>query len=201
MIERDQGRKTLICVRQTGERDIQPRLVQALEAAGLARRRVCAPHLRRRNARTWIKNHAHEFDVLLTNARLVEVGLNLTMFNTAILYEFEWSLYVLWQFMRRLYRPGASKRVKLFFPVYKDALEESALDLLGHKMLAAQTLYGDDVGGALVEELDDGDLLGDLVRKALGKLNIGRAEGIFSIGSKPVVTPSPMGSPVMRARR
>ena len=61
------------------------------------------------------------------------------MFSTAILYEFEWSLYVLWQFMRRLYRPGASKRVKLFFPVYKDTLEESALDLLGHKMLAAQT--------------------------------------------------------------
>jgi hypothetical protein len=64
-------------------------------------------------------------------------------------------------------------------------------------MLAAQTFYGDEVGGALVEELDDGDLLTDLVRKALGKLNVGRAEGIFSIGSKPVVTPSPMGSPTV----
>jgi len=31
----------------------------------------------------------------------------------------------------------------------------------------------------------------------LGKLNVGRAEGIFSIGSKPVVTPSPIGSPVV----
>jgi hypothetical protein len=49
----------------------------------------------------------------------------------------------------------------------------------------------------LVEELDEGDLLGDLVRKALGKLNIGRSEGVFSIGNKPVVTPSPLGSPTL----
>ena len=196
LLERDHGFKTLIGVRQTGERDIQPRLVEALEAAGL-RAGILRPSLAPAKRATWIKNHAHEFDVLLTNARLVEVGLNLTMFSTAILYEFEWSLYVLWQFMRRLYRPGASKRVKLFFPVYKDTLEESALDLLGHKMLAAQLFYGDNVGGALVEELDEGDLLGDLVRKALGKLNIGRSEGVFSIGNKPVVTPSPFGSPTL----
>ena len=53
------------------------------------------------------------------------------------------------------------------------------------------------MGGALVDELDDGDLLSDLVRKAMGKLNIGRAEGIFSIGNKPAVTPSPIGSPTL----
>ena len=52
---------------------------------------------------------------------------NLTMFNTAILYEFEWSSVRALEFMRRPYRPGASKRVQLFFPVYKDTLEESAL--------------------------------------------------------------------------
>ena len=196
LIERDQGCKTLIFVRQTGERDIQPRLVQALEAVGL-HAGILRPSLAPAKRATWIKHHAHEFDVLLTNARLIETGLNLTTFNTGIFYEDEWSLSVLWQAMRRLYRPGASKRVKLLFPVYKDTLEESALDLLGHKMLAAQLFYGDSVSGALVEELDDGDLLSDLVRKALGKLNVGRAEGIFSIGSKPVVTPSPLGSPTV----
>ena len=90
LIERDQGYKTLIGVRQTGTRDIQPRLVQALEASGL-RAGILRPSLAPAKRATWIKNHAHEFDVLLTNARLVEVGLNLTMFNTAILFEFEWS--------------------------------------------------------------------------------------------------------------
>ncbi len=194
--ERDQGRKTLLYVRQTGERDIQPRIAQALKTSGL-RVGILRPSLAPARRAPWIKAHAHEFDVLLTNARLVEVGLNLTMFSTAIVYETEWSLYTLWQSMRRLYRPGAPLPVKLYFPVYADTQEESALDLLGHKMLAAQVFYGDEVGGALVDELDDGDLLNDLVRKALGKLNVGRAEGIFSIGNLPATTPSPIGSPTI----
>jgi hypothetical protein len=194
LTELHQGRKTLIYVRQTGERDIQPRLAQALEASGLRvgiLRSTLAPARRA----SWIKAHVNQFDVLLTNARLVEVGLNLTMFSTAIFYEFEWSLYTLWQSMRRLYRPGAPLPVKLYFPVYTGTQEEAALDLLGHKMLAAQVFYGDEVGGALVDELDDGDLLSDLIRKAMGKLNVGRAEGLFSIGNSPLNTPSPIGSP------
>ncbi len=144
---------------------------------------------------TWLKNHADEFDVLLSNARLIEVGLNLTMFNTEIFYEAEFSLYVLWQALRRLYRPGAPKKVRAFFPCYASTLEENLIDLMGHKMLSAQTFYGDEVGGALVEEVDDGDLLGDLVRKALGQLQIRRTEGLFTLGNQPVVTQSPLGSP------
>jgi hypothetical protein len=62
-------------------------------------------------------------------------------------------------------------------------------------MLAAMTLYGDEISGALVEEGDEGDLMSDLVRKALGTLSVGRAEGIFSLGSDQLVTGSPMGSP------
>ena len=142
-----------------------------------------------------MKTHADRFDVLLSNARLVETGLNLTMFATAIYYELEFSLYVVWQSMRRLYRPGAPLPVKVYFPVYEDTLEEHALDLIGAKMLAAMTLYGDEVSGALVDEGDEGDLLGDLVRKALGGLQVGRAESIFSLGNDQLVTNSPMGSP------
>lgn len=104
LLERDEDRKTLIFVRQTGTRDIQPRLTLALQMAGL-RVGVLRPSLAPNRRGTWLKNHADEFDVLLSNARLIEVGLNLTMFNTKI-YEAEWSLYVLWQALRRLYRPG-----------------------------------------------------------------------------------------------
>ena len=49
LLERDQGFKTLIGVRQTGERDIQPRLVEALEAAACGPA-FCAPHWPRPNA-------------------------------------------------------------------------------------------------------------------------------------------------------
>ena len=82
--------------------------------------------------------------------------------------------------------------MKIAFVVYPDF---TALDLIGAKMLAAQVMYGDEVGGALADELDEGDLIGDLVRKALGDLQVGRAEGIFSLGNDQLVTDSPIGSP------
>jgi len=189
-----QGRKTLVYVRQTGTRDIQPRLQAVLEARGL-RVGILRPSLAPVKRATWIKQNAPKFDVLLTNARLVEVGLNLTMFATAIFYELEWSLYTLWQAMRRLYRPGAPLPVKLYFPVYTGTMEEKVIDLMGAKMMAAQAFYGDEVGGALVEDGDTGDLLEDLVRSAMGDLKIGRAEGLFSLGNDLLVTESPMGSP------
>jgi hypothetical protein len=192
--ERAQGRKVLVCVRQTGERDIQPRLSEVLSQHGL-RVSILRPSLAPAKRATWLKDHAESMDVLLTNARLIEVGLNLTMFSTAVFAELDFSLYTAWQAMRRLYRPGAPRPVKLYFPVYEDTLEEHALDLIGAKMLAAQVMYGDEVGGALVDELDEGDLIGDLVRKALGNLQVGRAEGIFSLGNDQLVTDSPIGSP------
>lgn len=56
-------------------------------------------------------------------------------------------------------------------------------------------IYGDEVGGALVDEDDDGDLLNDLVRKALGQIEVGRSEGLFAIGNNRMATESPLGSP------
>ena len=44
----------------------------------------------------------------------------------------------------------ANQPVKAVFAVYKDAMEAQALALMGRKMRAAQTLYGDEVGGAIV---------------------------------------------------
>jgi hypothetical protein len=187
------GRKVLVYVRQTGERDIQPRLAELLKARGL-RAAILRPSLAPAKRATWIKQHADKIDVLLTNSRLVEVGLNLTTFATGIFYETEWSLYTLWQAMRRLYRPGAARPVQMYFPVYEGTLEEAALNLLGAKMKAAQIFYGDEVGGALIEDEDDGDLLHGLLRQALGDVQVGRAEALFAPEPGQVDTDSPIGS-------
>ncbi len=195
--EQFSGRKVLVYVRQTGQRDIQPRLADMLKSQGL-RPAILRPSLAPARRATWIKQNAEKMDVLITNSRLVEVGLNLTMFSTGIFFEAEWSLYVLWQAMRRLYRPGAPRPVHMYFPVYEGALEESALDLLGAKMKAAQIFYGDEVGGALVEEEDESDLLHSLLRRALGETEVGRAEGLFTSGKSQTemvaTTDSPIGS-------
>jgi hypothetical protein len=43
-------------------------------------------------------------------------GLNLRRFATAVFYEIEWSLPILWQALRRVYRPGAPLPVRVLFP-------------------------------------------------------------------------------------
>jgi hypothetical protein len=197
--EHFKGRKTLVYVRQTGERDIQPRSWKSC-GRGL-RPAILRPSLAPAKRATWIKQNAEKMDVLVTNSRLVEVGLNLTTFSTGIFYEAEWSLYTLWQAMRRLYRPGAPRPVQMYFPVYEGALEEGALDLLGAKMKAAQIFYGDEVGGALIEDEDESDLLHSLLRHALGDIAVGRAEGLFAPGDGQMVTDSPIGSPTALSPR
>jgi hypothetical protein len=82
------GRKSLVFVRQTGERDIQERLAELLQKAGPRveiLRLMIAPNKRI----DWLKKRAGSIDVLLTNSKLVEAGLNLVMFPTAIFYEIE----------------------------------------------------------------------------------------------------------------
>lgn len=200
--EKYAGRKVLVYVRQTGTRDIQDRLVAALETKGL-KVGVLSPTITPAKRAEWMKKSAAKYDVMLTNARLVEVGLNLTMFSTAVFYELEWSLYIIWQAMRRLYRPGAPLPVKLYFMVYENTLEETALDMIGAKMMAAQVFYGDEISGALSDETDNGNLLNDIVRKAMGELKVGRAEGIFSkpFTDNAVYSESPMGNPTIKSVR
>ena len=66
--------------------------------------------------------------------------------------EIEYSLYTLWQAVRRVWRLGQTKPVKAIFSVYSEAMEARALALMGQKMKAAQLLYGDEVGGAIVPQ-------------------------------------------------
>lgn len=189
--ERDEGRKSLVFIRQTGKRDIQPHVAGILQEQGL-RVGVLSPAIEPRRRVTWIEKHASQIDVLLTNARLVKVGLNLRMFATAIFFEMEWSLPVVWQAMRRVYRPGAPLPVRILFPAYENTLEERALNLMGQKMRAAQLFYGDTVASALCDE-EENDFLNDLILSVLKDERLERATNIFATQND--MTASPLGSP------
>jgi hypothetical protein len=191
LAERRAGRKSLVFIRQTSKRDVQPHVAEVLQEHGL-RVDVLSPSVSPRSRVGWIQKQAPHLDVLLTNARLVKVGLNLRMFSTAIFYEIEWSLAILWQAMRRIYRPGAPLPVRVIFPAYAGTLEERALSLIGQKMKAASLFYGDEVASALTEE-DESDFLNDLVRSVLKKEQFARAESIFATEND--LTASPLGSP------
>ncbi len=188
--ERQQGRKVLVYLRQTGTRDIQDRIESTLHDAGL---RVAVLHggVDPRKREEWIEKRVNSTDVLVCNPKLVETGLDLVAFSTVVFYEVEYSLYTLWQAVRRVWRLGQTQPVKAVFSVYSGAMESIALALMGKKMKAAQLLYGDEVGGAIVPE-DEGDFLTQLARDVLAGTKLPDLAALFAEESQ--VIHNPLGS-------
>lgn len=189
--ERQQGRKVLIYIRQTGTRDIQDRILEMLRGGGV-RAEVLSSGVNPRKREEWIARRVYGLDALITNPRLVATGLDLVAFASITFFEPEYSLYTMWQALRRVWRLGQTKPVKAVFSVYHGAMESQALALIGAKMKAAQLLYGDEVGGAIVPE-DDGDLLMKLAREALEAAELPDLQALFA--DDVVVSNSPLGCP------
>lgn len=189
--ERQQGRKVLIYLRQTGTRDIQDHILKILRDGGV-RAEVLTSGINPRKREEWIAKRVFGLDALVVNPKLVATGLDLIAFSSVVFLEIEYSLYVLWQSLRRVWRLGQTKSVKAVFTVYNDTMESRALALIGAKMKAAQLLYGDNVGGAIVPE-EDGDILMKLAREALESADLPDLQSLFA--DEVVVSNSPLGCP------
>ena len=189
-VEKQQGRKVLVYVRQTGTRDIQDRVMMPLQANGL-RVSILSGNVDPRKREEWIAKRVNTIDVLICNPRLVETGLDLVQFSTVVFFEIEYSLYTLWQSVRRVWRLGQTQPVKAIFSVYNSAMEAKALALMGKKMKAAQLVYGDEVGGAIVPE-EEGDFLTQLARDVLEGAKLSDLQTLFADDLQ--VSHNPMGS-------
>lgn len=189
-LEKQQGRKVLIYVRQTGTRDIQDRVQMPLQANGL-RVSILGGNVDPRKREEWIAKRVNTIDALICNPRLVETGLDLVQFSTVVFFEIEYSLYTLWQSVRRVWRLGQTQPVKAIFSVYSTAMEATALALMGKKMKAAQLVYGDEVGGAIVPE-EEGDFLTKLARDVLDGAKLSDLQTLFADDLQ--VSHNPMGS-------
>jgi superfamily II DNA or RNA helicase len=188
--EVSQGRKCIVYLQQTSIRDIQPRYKEILQEAGI-RTTILPSSVTAKKREKWIQKKVDQMDVLICHPKLVETGLDLIEFSTVIFAEMQYSLYTLWQAARRVYRLTQTKPVKIVYAVYRDTMEEMALALMGAKLKAAQQLYGDEVGGALVQT-DDGDFLEELARRVMTGKELPDLESLFAVENAKVT--SPMGS-------
>jgi hypothetical protein len=188
--EKARRRRVLVYVRQTGTRDIQERIETVLKDAGL-RTITLYSSVNPRKREAWIEKHA-DADVMITNPRLVQTGLDLVGFASVVFAEVEFSLYTLWQALRRVWRLGQMKPVKAVFAVYRDTMEAQALALMGRKMRAAQLLYWDNVGGAIVP-VEEGDFITELAREVLRGAELDDLQSLFA--DEMNVSNSPMGCP------
>ncbi|MEM7125008.1 MAG: DUF6094 domain-containing protein [Chloroflexota bacterium] len=177
--ERAENRKVLIYVRQSGTRDIQPRLAQLLQDAGI-RAMILPRNVSARKREKWILDRVDDLDVLICNPMMTETGLDLVQFSTCIFYEISYSMFVLAQSCRRVWRLGQTKPVKVLFPIYTGTAEEAALTLMGMKTKALNTLYGDTAASAIAENAGDGNFLSELANRLLAGENL-KADGITGL--------------------
>jgi hypothetical protein len=178
--EKALGRRVLLFVRQTGTRDIQPRLKDILKQSGL-RSVVLRSSVATHRREAWVKRHVRKgLDVLICNPRLVQTGLDLVDFATTIFYEIEYSVYLVQQASRRTWRLGQTQPVKIYFPIYAGTMEHRAVGHVGRKVAAAQLLYGDDIAGALVQEAEvDYGFLESLAREVIDNADLPDLGQIF----------------------
>jgi hypothetical protein len=165
--EHAKGRKVLVFFTQTQRRDARPRVRAALEASGLRVVQLDSsvdPEKREQ----WMRDRCEDgFDVMFTNGRLVETGLDLMFANTIVQYGIEYSINTLRQSIRRSWRLGQIKPVRVVFLAYAGTMQATATDLIARKMRAAELVDGDEAGGLAQFDAGGGNFLLELAHEVL----------------------------------
>ena len=165
-----QGRNVGVFLRQTGTRDIQPRIERIIRehvpgARPFVLKGSVAPERRESLVRQQLEAGVN---VLICNPRLVQTGLDLVEFPTLVFFEMDYSLFVMGQASRRAWRIIQDRPCRVYYPFYAETMENQAVNLIGRKQQAANLLYGDTTGGGLSDltgsENGAGDLLAELAR-------------------------------------
>ena len=199
--EKEKGRRLIVFCRQTGTRDITPRLKGLLQREGI-KSIVLNASVGTQAREEWLRKKLGEgMDVLITNPRLVETGLDLVAFQSTCFYEIEYSLYTMQQAARRTWRLGQVDDVVVYYAVYADTMEHRAMALVAQKLAAALLLTGDAVEGALVQQSDSGrGFLADLAKSVIAGSQIADLNSLFRERSREQRAPDFLGATMQDLR-
>jgi hypothetical protein len=128
----------------------------------------------------WLKEmmEQHDWDVLITNPRLVKVGLDLLQFPTIVYYQMDYSCYDYMQSSRRSWRIKQTQPVRVYTLVYQDTIQSDVLEIIAKKIDAAMAMQGkfSEEGLRAMSESDDG--MNALAKKLLGEGKLDHIETI-----------------------
>jgi hypothetical protein len=167
--ERGRGRRVLAYLAHTETRDLSPRLSAILERAGIRVAVLKAATVPPERREEWVAARVKEgVEVLLTQPRLVQTGLDLVAFPSIVWLEPEYSIYTMRQASRRSWRIGQREPVEVSFLVYERTLQAEALALVAAKLRSSLMVEGELPEDGLAA-LDDGqDLFLALARQLAG---------------------------------
>lgn len=179
--EREQGRRCYVYVNFTGDWKAHERLAAVLEGEGLKVAVLTPQTVNQENRESWIARKVEEgVDVIISHPRLVQTGLDLYEFPTMIVYQTGMSIYTIRQAVRRSWRIGQTKPVRVVFLAYRETLQDDLLRLMGSKLEAATALEGKFSEEGLRAMADTEDMTSALARALVeGLEGVESAEAIW----------------------
>jgi hypothetical protein len=167
--ELKQHRRVLVYIQNSNTTDISPRLTAMMEEEGIKVKvlRSGDTEGRAKIIDRWTRKG---MEVLITNPRKVEVGMDLLEFPSIIFYQLPMSTYTLRQASRRSWRIPQKKPVKVNFLTYSATMQTRLMQLMADKLMCSLAIEGElsDRGLAALSDTSD-SMARELARMLLDK--------------------------------
>ena len=151
------GERVLIYTSWT-RTDSQQKLLKLLREEGY-RTDILTPRVATEKREEWVEKRVKSgLQVLITNPRCVETGLDLNAFTTLIFYSMGYNLFTLRQASRRSWRINqTAPRVEVYMIYYADTMQAKAMKLMASKLAVAGIIEGtfSEEGLAAMSDVQD----------------------------------------------
>ncbi|WP_440994158.1 DUF6876 family protein [Cysteiniphilum litorale] len=141
--QKSQNRRVLVYSTLTDKRDTRQRLKEFLTREGI-KAEILNSSVSTQQREDWVMDKVDRgIDVLITNPKLVETGLDLLDFPSIVFMQVGYNVYTAMQAMRRSWRIGQTVPVEIFFICYKGTAQQSCLELMAKKIKVTQSTSGE----------------------------------------------------------
>ena len=163
LAEKAAGRKVLVYFQSSGQTDISDRLLELTHGVKTKVLKSGNTENRAEIIQGWVDQGV---DVIFTNPRKVEVGMDLIDFPTIIFYQIPTSTYTLRQASRRSWRIPQTKPVKVYFFVYAETKQVKLLQLMANKLMSSMAVEGElnDNGLNAMANISDNNIAIELAK-------------------------------------
>ena len=150
--------------------DSQQKLIKSLRSEGI-RTEILTTYVPTERREAWVEKQVKSgMQVLITNPKCVETGLDLNAFPTIIFYSMGYNLFTLRQAARRSYRINQmAPRIEVYMLYYAGTMQAKAMKLMASKLAVAGIIEGTFSEEGLAAMSDVRDLTSQMAKElALG---------------------------------
>ncbi len=152
--------------------DSQDKLLKLLREAGI-RADVLLPKITPEKREEWVEKRVSAgLQVLITNPKCVETGLDLNAFITLIFYSMGYNLFTLRQASRRSWRINqTAPRVEVYLLYYANTMQAKAMKLMASKLAVAGIIEGTFSDEGLAAMSDVKDMTSQMAKELMQGIN------------------------------